>query len=358
MDNAAAKKLEAIYYDPNHPAAYGGIGKLSKAASLPVKVVTDWLKSQPTYTLHKPARRQGYKTRKYFTSGIDHQWQCDLMDMQAEAKFNDGYKYILTVIDLFSRQAWAQPVMTKSPIHVKPAFEKIFTSTGRKPLKIQSDQGLEFESKTMKDFFQSHKIIQFSVKSQFKAAIVERLNRTLKDRLWRHFTRWNTRKWLEVLPQILVGYNQSFHRGIKTTPNDINKDNEMWLWLQREPMGATRTASKKFKVGDHVRINRQKGQFEQGYLPNWSEEVYTIYKIILGNPTQYKIKDYEDNIVEGSFYIEEIQLVDKPETFRIERIIETRKVRGKNQYLIKWLGYPNQFNQWIDEKQFVKLDQK
>src|SRR3981189_3276618 len=140
------------------------------------------------------------------------------MDMQAEAKFNDGYKYILTVIDLFSRQACAQPVMTKSPIHVKPAFEKIFTSTGRKPLKIQSDQGLEFESKTMKDFFQSHKIHQFSVKFQFKAALVERLNRTLKDRLWRHFTRWNTKKWLEVLPQILVGYNQSFHRGIKTAP--------------------------------------------------------------------------------------------------------------------------------------------
>ena len=103
-------------------------------------------------------------------------------------------------------------------------------------------------------------------------------------------------------------------------------------------------------MGDHVRINRQNGHFEQGYLPNWSEEVYTIDKIINATPKQYKIKDYDGNVVEGSFYKEEIQLVDKPETYRIERILETRKVRGKNQYLVKWLGHHNQFNQWIDEK--------
>jgi len=355
MDNA--KKLETIYYDPNHPAGYGGVARLSKAAGLPVKVVTDWLKSQPTYTLHKPARRQGYKTRKYFTSGIDHQWQSDLMDMQLESKHNNGYKYILSVIDLFSRQAWAEPVMSKSPQHVKAAFEKIF-ATGRKPLRIQSDAGLEFVAKNMQDYFKSHKIQQFSVNSQFKASLAERLNATIKNRLWRHFTRWNTRKWLEVLPQIVNGYNQSFHRGIKATPNSINKDNEMWIWLQREPMGTVEGPSKKISVGDHVRINRQKGHFEQGYLPNWSEEVYTIVKIINATPTQYKIKDYDGNVVEGSFYKEEIQLVDKPETYRIERILETRKVRGKNQYLVKWLGHHNQFNQWIDEKQFVKLDQK
>src|SRR3981189_3263125 len=99
--------------------------------------------------------------------------------MQVEAKYNDGYKYILTVIDIFSRYAWAEPLKTNSPLHVKPAFELIFAK-GRKPFKMQTDQGTEFESKTMQDFFASHKIKQFSVKPQFKAAIVERFNRTLK----------------------------------------------------------------------------------------------------------------------------------------------------------------------------------
>ena len=184
--------LRSIYYNPEHPASYGGAGRLSRAARLPLKKVQEWLRSQPTYTLHKPARRR-FKTRKYYTSGIDHQWQADLVDMQQESKHNDGFKYILTVIDLFSRYAWAEPIKSKSPQHVKPAFETIFAS-GRKPFKIQTDEGLEFESKGMQDFFKSHHIHQFSVKSQFKDALVERFNRTLKDKMWRYFTHNATHK--------------------------------------------------------------------------------------------------------------------------------------------------------------------
>ena len=107
--------LKEIYYDPSHPAAFGGAGRLAAAAKLPIKQVQEWLRSQPSYTLHKPARRQGYKTRKYLTSGIDHQWQADLADMQAESDHNEGYKYILTVIDVFGRYEWTQPVKSKSP---------------------------------------------------------------------------------------------------------------------------------------------------------------------------------------------------------------------------------------------------
>src|SRR5258708_16697060 len=358
-----AEKLKSIYYDPEHPAAYGGVARLSKAASIPVTVVTAWLRSQPTYTLHKPARRHGYKTRKYLTSGIDHQWQSDLVDMQVEAKHNDGFKYIMTVIDLFSRQAWAEPLKTKSPQHVKVAFEKIFAESGRKPFKMQTDQGLEYESATMKRFWEEQGIKQFSVKSQFKAAVVERFNRTLKDRMWRYFTQWNTRKWLEILPKLVAGYNKAYHRGIETTPNAINKENEMAIWLKREPLAAVRHIAKRGttpRIGDSVRLSKVKGAFAKGYLPNWTEEVFSIRNIITKpqSPTQYQVSDYDGNEIEGSYYLPEIQVVDKPATFRIERVIETKKVNGKNRYLVKWLGYPAQFNEWIGQEQFVKLDQK
>ena len=81
--------LKQIYYDPNHPAAYGGATRLARAARLPLKKVQEWLKSQSSYTLHKPARKR-YKTRRYITSGINHQWQADLVDMQVESAHNDG----------------------------------------------------------------------------------------------------------------------------------------------------------------------------------------------------------------------------------------------------------------------------
>ena len=137
-------KLKKIYYDPSHPAAFGGVAKLSAASGLSRKVVKAWLRGQATYTLHKAARIR-FGSRKYRTSGMDHQWQIDLVDMQPHAQANDGYKYILTVIDMFSRYAWAMPIKTKSPKDVKPAFEAIF-ALGCKPFKAQSDQGLEFES--------------------------------------------------------------------------------------------------------------------------------------------------------------------------------------------------------------------
>ena len=92
---------------------------------------------------------------------------------------------------MFSRYGWALPIKSKSPKDVKPAFEEIFKS-GRKPFKLQTDSGLEFESGQMKTFFADHNVEQFSVKSQYKAAMVERFNRTLKTKMWRYFTHNNT----------------------------------------------------------------------------------------------------------------------------------------------------------------------
>ena len=157
-----AQVLKVIYYDPTHPAGFGGVGRLVQAVpNIPKKQIEEWLKDQQAYTLHRPARKSRYPTRPYRVGGVDHQWQADLMDMQSEAKHNDGNKYILTVIDVFSRYAWAEPCKTKSPKDVKPAFERIFERDGRKPFKIQTDEGLEFQAKTMIDFFNSFKIKQF-----------------------------------------------------------------------------------------------------------------------------------------------------------------------------------------------------
>src|SRR6266699_2211274 len=137
--------LRQIYYNPEHPAAFGGASALAHASGLSPAVVKDWLKGQSPYSLHKPARKR-YSTRHYITSGINHQWQADLVDMQAFARENDGFKHILTVIDMFSRRGWAEGVKSKTNVDMIEAFNRIFNS-GDKPLKLQTDQGLEFESR-------------------------------------------------------------------------------------------------------------------------------------------------------------------------------------------------------------------
>ena len=160
-------QLRAIYYDTTHPAGFSSTEKLSKASGIPRKKVHQWLKSQPTYTLHRQARLH-YPTRPYIVHDIDEQWQADLADMIRIKRYNGGHQYILTVIDIFSRYAWARPLKTKRGEEVAKAFKSIFDE-GRIPKRIQTDQGKEFENRHVRSLFGQHGIELFSIKSQFKA---------------------------------------------------------------------------------------------------------------------------------------------------------------------------------------------
>ena len=133
------RKLKAIYYNLKHPAGFASIAKLAKASGYSKSKVKTWLKAQPTYTLHRQARKR-YPTRKYIFHDIYEQWQADLADVALIAKQNDGYRFILTVIDIFSRYAWARPLKTKSGVEVADAFRDIFQE-GRIPKRIQIRNG-------------------------------------------------------------------------------------------------------------------------------------------------------------------------------------------------------------------------
>jgi len=173
--------------------------------------------------------------------------------------------------------------------------------------------------------------------------------------MWTYFTHANTRKWIDVLPKLVDAYNKAKHRTIDMAPAQVDKEEEIPLWLKNESLGV-KVAKPKIKVGDHVRISKAKRVFDKGYLPNWTEEVFTVTSVSKKEPIQIRIKDYDGVEVEGSYYKEEVQVVDKPEMYRIERIIQTRKVAGVKQYLVKWLGYPNQFNSWVGEDAVQRLD--
>lgn len=213
------QELKAIYYDPKNPAGFASIAKLAKASGYSKTEVKKWLKAQPTYTLHRQARKR-YPTRKYIVHDIDEQWQADLADVALIAQQNDGYRFILTVIDIFSRYAWARPLKSKRGDEVANAFKDIFEE-GRIPKRIQTDQGKEFENRHVLALFREHNIELFSVKSAYKAAIVERFNRTLKHKLWRYFTMSTKQKWTRVLQDIVYSYNHSVHRTLGCKPIDV-----------------------------------------------------------------------------------------------------------------------------------------
>ena len=169
--------LSSVYYNPKRSGGFGGAERLYRDVrkedkfAISRKQIKEWLMQQDTYTLHKPMRRH-FKRNRVIVGGIDQQWQMDLADMQSMQKFNDGYRYLLVCIDVFSKYAWVIPLKDKTGPTLVKAFKVILTS-GRKPETIMTDQGTEFLNKHFRALMKEEDI------ELWKASIVERLIRTL-----------------------------------------------------------------------------------------------------------------------------------------------------------------------------------
>jgi len=353
-------QLAKVYYDPSEPAGYAGASRLQKR--FPKTDVKKWLATQPAYTLHKPMKRK-FATRAYKTSGADDLWQMDLMEMIPYAKINGGNRYILTCIDVFSRFARAEAVKTKDAITVCAAIRKMLAQKSS-PRHVQTDAGKEFYNKSVQALFKKHKIIHYTVQSQFKAAVVERFNRTLRERLNRFFTHQRNKKWLLVLPKLIHAYNHASHRSLKgKSPVDlyVNDPNNLndWLHQQQKDTNVRKRRQTLYSVGSLVRISRiSTSPFRKNFDQNWSEEIFRIASVDKASkPVMYVLKDVAtDEHIEGKFYHEELQDVGDslPNVYRIEKIIRTKGKGEHKQYFVKWYGFNDSRNSWITKDQLVK----
>ena len=274
--------------------------------------------------------------------------------MQPFAEKNNGYRYMLNVVDVLSKFAWSEPLKDKTATSTLNAFKKIISESNRIPKRIWVDQGKEFYNKTLDEWLKENNITRYSTFSEHKSCVVERFNMTLKSLMWKRFTALNTRKWIDMLPTLLTKYNNTKHSTIKMTPTQasVAKNEALLLQQQQEPSPSNVT---KFNLGEKVRISRIKGVFEQGYLPNWSEELFEIVKVKNTDPTTYVLKDFNGKEIGGSFYNEELQKATQ-EVFRIEKIIRKKKINGVEYGLVKWLGHSDKFNSWEPMSEIINLN--
>ncbi|XP_028397219.1 uncharacterized protein LOC114521028 [Dendronephthya gigantea] len=346
--------LSSVYYDPKRSGGFGGVDRLYKDVKkegkfrISRKKIKQWLMEQDTYTLHKPVRRN-FKRGRVITGNIDQFWQMDLADLQSLQKFNDGYRYLLVCIDVLSKYAWVIPLKNKQ----EEAFKLL---SGRKPEKIMTDQGTEFLNRHFRGLMKEEDIQLYNTYNETKASIVERLIRTLKTKMWRYFTAKKTMRYIAMLPDLVYSYNHSVHRSIKMKPADVSIENEKKVWhTLYDDHNVGKNVKYKFNIGDQVRISKLKRKFEKGYLPNFSKEIFTISKQIPRDPPVYKLKDYDDEELDGTFYDKELQkVVKRDDVYEVEKILKKRG-RGDNiQYFVKWLGYPNKFNSWVPASEINK----
>ena len=344
------RELDKIYYSPGEEASYAGVAKLVRAAremglKLSRKEIENYLGKQASYSLHKQARKN-FSRNRTVVRGIDQQWQADLADMQSISDDNDGVKYLLTVIDVFSKYAWVIPVKNKGTKEMLNAFQRLFKiSSPRKPEKLQTDEGKEFINKELQKYLKSESVHHFCSHSDKKAAVVERFNRTLKTKIWKYFTAQQTYTYINKLEDFVKSYNHSIHRSIGMRPIDVTKNEEDSIWAKL--YGRNHHIRKKVSLlGKKTRVSKWKGVFEKGYVPNWSEEHFHVKKRLAKRKPVYTLVDDLGEDIKGQFYEEELQPIEE-NRFLIEKVIRKRKIAGKEEHFVKWKGWAPKFNSWI-----------
>ena len=351
--------LKQLYRDPKFKGAFGGRKQFYRAVkekypNVKWRQVKNYLKEDDGYTLHRPVRKPR-KFRRILTKHINYLWQIDLVDMSSLARINKNFKWIIMVIDCFSKKLWAIKTKRKTGLVITNALKDLLTT--QRPLKIQYDDGTEFLNKNFQALLEKLRIKGYSVSSERKASIVERVNRTIKTRMYRQFTMRGAKIWHDILPDLVASYNSSYHRSIKRAPNEVNAENEAEVREILFPSDDnTPKKPAKLKVGDTVRITRQKDTFQKGYEQTWSYEVFKVSKVKDTDPITYEIQDYNSNPLKGCFYESELQVCDKSSgIFPIERIVRKRRYQGRTQYLVKYKGYADIFNSWVEQGDLFKI---
>ena len=385
--------LSSIYFNPRNPASYSGVDKLYRFVKkdgkhkLTLRKVRDWLSKQDGYTLQRHVNRK-FKRARVIVSGIDNQWDIDtaVYNSSKMAKENDGYKYFVLAIDIFSKYVWTRPLKTKLGSEMVKQLKSIFNE-GRKPDTLRSDKGSEYVNKDVKKLLKENNVKYIVTQNEVKANFSERAIKTIKTRLTRYMTENNILKWVDKLKDITSSYNSTYHRTIGMTPREVNESNQAELWMKLYPnispeknrkgayinkeikkeqdikVGKNKNKLQmkkvfKFKAGDIVRITNTRYTFQTEYDERWTRELFIIIdKGLKDNIPFYKLKDWGNEEIKGIFYENEMQKIieDVNKIYKIEKVLSKRKRNGKKEILVRWLGWASKFDSWIDEKYVQNL---
>ncbi|CAG2232029.1 unnamed protein product [Mytilus edulis] len=368
--------VKRIWTNPNHPGAFAGPDKLLKVIRSEGKFdisrahLKKILAKEDTYSVQKPSRKT-FRRNRVVVAGLNAQWDGDLASMENVSKYNSMEKYnsdikfLLILIDIFSRFLIVKPLKDKKSDTVTSALKEIFKTGNRRPKTVRFDLGGEFQS-SVKKYLKKEKInVFYTHNSKIKSNYAERVIRTLKNRIYSYFMENQTSKYIDVLQKLVNSYNNTPHQSLGgATPASVTKINEDEIryiqYLVRKKAKSIEVIKRKkkkqvykFKIGDIVRISQLKRVFEKGYQENWTLEYFKVSKRFKReNQDIYKLKDTLNDDVKGSFYRYEVQKIDQSQKklYKIETILKTRKVVGKEQVLVKWLGWPSKFNSWILKK--------
>ena len=268
-----------------------------------------YLRRNVAHSLHRQ-RRKRFPRRKVITSYPGQIVQSDLIDMQKLSSKNSGYNYILVLIDCFSKYLWAAPLKSKSGPETADALRKIFDSMTYPVQSFISDEGLEYVNQYVRIVFEERNIHFYHIKSKLKASTAERVNKTIKEKLWKYFTISGGERWLDVLEEVVQNYNNTFHSTIKMKPNEVTWENRRKVFKASHP-DINEKFDCRLKKGEKVRVALRKNEFEKGYTQNWSSEIFTVKHIFRkAGVCWYRLLDSNGKLYPKQKYFYELNRVE------------------------------------------------
>lgn len=359
------KTIKEAYKTAGNPAAFSSPENirryfLRKGKKIKRRHIEQALRSVDAYILHK--EHKGIRNRNpFFVHSKREQAQFDLCDVRSLAKDNNNVTFLLTVIDIFTKKLFVRALKKKNASLTEKAIRSILDEMeiNGKLRKAFMDRGKEFKNKKVQRLFDSRGIKYFYSTGDLKASVVERVNGSLKQLMFKYMEDKKTYKYIDKLDYLVETYNNRPHRSLKfMTPNDaelpINQNHVLNAHFERYTKTVMKGMQPKFQIGNTVILKNIKEPFQKGYHRRYNTEIFKIVEVDPIKPVpMYTIQSTDDDdVIEGRVYEDEIQLVDK-KVYRIivhrQKTHHTGPRRGKKSFFVSWEGFSSAHDQWINE---------
>lgn len=358
------KRILRAYNRPGHPVAFSAPATVAEHFNVPLKFAKEALEHDDAYTLHREYK-QPRVYNPYYTHSRREQVQADLIDVGKISEQNDGCKFLLVLIDIFTKKCWVYPLKNKSANEMFPAMQRWLRRLRQPPAKLVTDRGLEFTNRRLQGLLREHNVEWFAAGGTMKAAIAERVNKTLQVLIYKYLTANETTRYIDKLPAIVASYNRRPHRTLKgMAPNMADLPRNEGLvqsihHLRYEKIARHRKTELPYKVGDVVRVKteaKKVSSSNRAYAEQFHGEYFVITRINRTLPiAMYYLRSLDTGEhIEGGFYANELQR-QRGDVYKIERVLRRRTRNGVREVRVKWKYFGDRWNEWIPEDAIVQV---
>ena len=358
------KRILRAYNKPGHPVAFSAPATVADHFKVPLKFAKETLEHDDGYNLHREYK-QPRVYNPYYTHSRREQVQADLIDVGKIANNNDGCKFLLVLIDIFTKKCWVYPLQNKSANEMLTAMRDWLGRLRQPPKKLVTDRGLEFTNRRLQNLLREHGVEWFAANGTMKAAIAERVNKTLQVMIYKYLTAKETTRYIDKLPSIVASYNKRPHRtlqGLSPKLADLPRNEGLVQsihHLRYEKLARHRKDNLPFKVGDIVRVKTEAKKISssnRAYAEQFHGEYFSIVRINRTLPiAMYYLRSLDTGeLIEGGFYANELQR-QRGDVYKIEKVLRRRTRGGVREVRVKWKYFGDRWNEWIPEADIVQV---